>query len=585
VKEQNPVIEEIRQKADIVSIVSDYVALKKRGRNYLGLCPFHSEKTASFTVSQEKQLFHCFGCGEGGNVFSFIMKMENIGFWESVKILADKLSIPFDSSSYQPGEDMQQKNLALEINSSAADFFSSQLPGSAVATEYIKKRGLGEKVVSFFKIGYSPESWDKLYKHLVSKGFMPKDIEKAGLIVQKAGDTVSYYDRFRNRLMIPIFDIKGRIVGFGARSLDGSEPKYLNSPDSPVYSKGNILYGLNFSKEEIKTKDSVLIVEGYMDFISCFSNGIKNVAASSGTALTMNHAKTLQRFTSNFMLVFDSDAAGSLATERSIELLKELGIYPKIVPVIGGKDPDELIRKEGPQKFLDLVKEAVPWLKYKLEAAISRHNTKEAEGKSKALRQSAAILSTEQDQIIRREYAKFISQKLGVDLDAIESEIRRRSYYSRSAGKIDQPKKPLSKDKIAEKVLIKFAAEDNKALELIRSQVETGDFSDEQCKTIFDVVALKAEGSGPAEAAKIVESLDGETKKAFSEIMLMEFEFDDKDKALNDCINVLRLGKMKKRLAALRHEISEAETKNDYPRITALQEEYKKCHSEMRSMQ
>ncbi len=583
-KEQNPAIEEIRQKADIVEVVSDYVALKKRGKNHLALCPFHSEKTPSFTVSQEKQLFHCFGCGEGGNVFSFLMKIENITFWEAAKLLAEKYSVALDIPDFKPGQDASRRKLLFDISYAAADFFSLQLAGSKTASDYIKMRGLSEKTVAFFKLGFAPEGWDNLYRHLLSKGFMPKDIEAAGLILARADRANSYYDRFRNRLMIPVFDIKGNIAGFGARSLDGAEPKYLNSPDSPIYNKSNILYGLNFSKDEIKKQDSVLIVEGYMDFIGCFAAGVKNAAASSGTALTTSHAKILQRLTNNFFLVFDSDNAGSLATERSIALLRELEIYPKVVSLKGGKDPDEIIKKEGPEKFIELVKAAVPWLQYKIERAISRHNIKETEGKARAVKESALILAGEKDQVIKKEYCKFVASKLHVEPETVEAEARRGSVYSRYPSKTGQLKKPATKDRTAEKMILKFATESKEALTLIRIGIEPEDFSDESSRAVFNALISAPENASTDLAAAIVQELDEEARKTFAGIMLEEFESDNREKALEDCINVLKAGRIKKRLSHLRAGMNEAEKKADFAEISRLQEEYKRCHEEIRAV-
>lgn len=577
-KEQNPAIEEIRQKADIVDVVSDYVALKKRGKNHLALCPFHSEKTPSFTVNQEKQLYHCFGCGEGGNVFSFVMKMEGLSFWEAARILAEKYSVQLDIPDHGPGQDLSRKKLLFDITAAAADFFSGQLAQSP-ASAYIKGRGLTEDAVRHFKLGYSPEGWDNLYRHLLSKGFMPKDIEAAGLILPRADRQNSYYDRFRNRLMIPVFDIKGNVAGFGARSLDGAEPKYLNSPDSPIYNKSNILYGLNFSRDAIKKEDCVLIVEGYMDLISCFSSGIKNIAASSGTALTSSHARTLQRFTGNFSLVFDGDRAGELATDRTISMLRELEIYPKIVRLEGGKDPDEIIRNRGAEALREQIKKAVPWLKYRIEAAINRHNTKEAEGKARALKDSAKALSSEKDQVLRKEYAKLIASRLGLETETVESEIRRGFFYSRYPSRGAQLKKPSPKKLTAEKMVLKFASESGDTLVRIKQEIGPEYFSDDRFKAVFNALA----SSNSVTAADVAGTLDEDARKAFSGIMLEEFEFDNREKALEDCINVLKTERIKDRMQELRARISEAEKKADPEAVPALQEEYKKCHEEIRA--
>ena len=582
---ENTTIDEIRSRADIVTVVSDYVALKKRGKNYLGLCPFHSEKTASFTVSQEKQLFHCFGCSEGGNVFSFIMKMEKVPFAESAKILADKLGITLKEGERASGRETSSNQKLTEILEFAVKFYEKQLPRSESAVAYITKRGLSKETLSAFRIGYSPESWDSLYRYLVIEGFLPKDIEKAGLIIPREGNT-SYYDRFRNRLMIPIFDHKGKPIAFGARSLDGSEPKYINSPESPLYNKGSVLYGLDLSKEHIREQDSVLIMEGYMDVISAYSAGFRNVVASSGTALTAAHAKLLQRLTANFVLVFDSDAAGSQATERSISLLGDIAIYPKIAELSGGKDPDEIIRKEGPERFASLLGSAVPWLKYRIEKISGKYDLKEVEGKAKALKESAAVIAKEKDPVIRDGYIKLLSLMLNIDTESVSSEVKRLGYYGRSAptGRREPINKPLSKLIKAEMALIKLAVEDPDSRRLITGELNSGDFADAGTRQIFEMIAALPPVIEGNVAPAIIDSLADEgAKKLFSSIMFDESELEDRDRALSDCINVIKMNKLKDRLDGLRTRIFEAEKKADTDTLSSLQGEYKKCHEEMRA--
>lgn len=577
------IIDEIREKSDIVSIVSDYVALRKRGRNYLALCPFHSEKTPSFTVSQEKQLYHCFGCGEGGNAISFMMKIDNLSFQEAVKHLADKAGVACEISGGAPSKERSANQLLYEINLAAGEFFRAQLPKSDTAVEYVKKRGLDKEALASSGIGYSLESWDALYRHLTSKGYLPKDIEKAGLIIPRDG-TSSFYDRFRNRLMIPVRDIKGRTVGFGARSLDGSDPKYLNSPDSPVYNKGNILYGLDKAKDAIKENDSVLIVEGYMDQIACFNNGFRNTVASSGTALTVNHAKVLQRSTANFILVFDSDTAGSLATERSIELLGQIGIYPKIAPLSGGKDPDEIIKKEGKEKFAALIGSAVPWMKYKIGKITGRHNIKEAEGKSKALKEAAPVLARETDAVIQKEYIKSLAAALNIDSDTVTAEVKRLGYFRKNpfSGRSEPIKKPSSGTPKAEKAVIRLSAEDWKLRKIASAELSPSDFLDDSNRSIFLIIASAEE---TLDASRIVDLIEDDGAKArFSEIMLDEGEPENREKAMSDCIGAIKSNRVKVKLEEIRAQIRAAEEKQDLGALEALQSEYKKYHAEIRAI-
>ena len=590
----NSIIEEIRERADIVNIISDYVGLRKRGKNYLGSCPFHSEKTPSFTVSQEKQFFHCFGCGEGGNVYSFLMKIENIGFLESVKLLADKLGIPFDAPNVkqQDSASRDEKKVVFEIMEAACKFYCDFLASSERGKDYIKSRDLKKEAIEQFRIGFAPDSWDSLYKHLAKKGFLPKDIEKAGLILQKEGQT-SHYDRFRNRLMFPIFDLKGNVVAFGARSLDGlpagqagSEPKYLNSPDTPIYSKGNIIYGLNFSKDEIKLKDKVYIIEGYMDFISCYMAGIKNIAASSGTAITTNQAKLLQRYSSNITLVFDSDSAGLMAAERSIELLNESGILVKIASLKGEKDPDEIIKKEGKEKLIEMLETPLPWMQFKIERIVGRHDTKTIEGRSKAAKEIANMLSKEKDAVIRNEYAKIACIKLNIDPDVMLQEMRRSSYSEKSpySSKRQPMDKPDSKIAKAEDTVIRIAFEDTAFLEKLKIELTADDFSlpvnKVILKALFETAFSKAENSRHEVLVKIS---NDDAKKHFSQIILDNHEIMDISKTFEDCINVLKSNRAKSQIEDLKVHMRQAEKDGDHNKLVQLQEKYKEYHQLIRS--
>lgn len=580
---KNEVVEEIRSKIDIVDVVSDHVALRKRGKNFLGLCPFHNEKTASFTVSQEKQLFHCFGCGEGGNAFSFLMKIQNISFWEAAKILADKLGIPLEIDKRYDSHRDKDKDKVVEIMEAAVKFYISQIKTSSAAIEYFKKRGLDSGAVSTFKLGYSPDNWDSLYRHLVTAGFLPTDIEKAGLTISKEGG--SFYDRFRNRIMFPIFDVNSRPIGFGARSLDGSEPKYLNSPETSVYNKSNVLYGLNFSKDSIKRSNYSMIVEGYMDMIACYVNGFTNVVASSGTALTMNQVKVLRKFSENIVLIFDSDSAGSLATERSIEMLSVLGIYPKVAILSGGKDPDEILKKDGKERFAEILRASVPWLRYRIDNILKKHNIKDPEGKSKAIREAAVLLAKEKDSIIRNEYISLLSERTNTDKDMVSSEIKKIGYQKQGyERKEDAMKKPDSKLLKAEKLLIRLAVEDADLRNKILAEITPLDFSEGPRREIFEKISgLNPDNKTAFSSAVMDEIAADETKKHLSEILFDEHEFIEKDKMLSDCINVIKAGHTREKIELLRKEIDEAEKVKDLEKLSRLQNEFKTFHEELRA--
>ena len=329
-------IEKIRNTCDLVDLVSRYLPLKKTGSNYTGLCPFHSEKTPSFTVSDTKQLFHCFGCGQGGDIFTFIMKIENLSFVEAVKFLGDLYGIPIEEGSKTDDKLEAEKKLIYEINREAARFYYYNLINSREPLNYLKQRGIGRKIIKEFGLGYAPNKWDSILNFLKGKGYKIEDIEKTGLIGRRK-DNTGFYDKFRNRIIFPILDTRGRIIGFGGRVLDNTMPKYLNSQDTLVFNKGNNLYGLNLVKKYSDRK-RIILVEGYMDVISLYNHGINYSVASLGTAFTKSQAKLLKRFGQDVYICYDSDNAGINATIRTINILRSEEIEPRIILLPQGKD-------------------------------------------------------------------------------------------------------------------------------------------------------------------------------------------------------------------------------------------------------
>jgi len=348
-------IDQVRGASDIVDIISEYVPLKKKGANYFGLCPFHAEKTPSFSVNQAKQIYHCFGCGEGGNVFTFLMNHDKLGFTEALKLLARKSGIKLP----KPQQDKKTADLNDQLyyaNSVANAYFKQTLNQknlSEKAKTFLKQRGVDSTAEEKFSLGYAPDKWDGFLSFAQSKGLDPKILVTAGLIVPKS-DGKGYVDRFRDRLMFPIFNISGKIVGFGGRTLNPKEEaKYMNSPETPIYQKGKILYGLSFSKDSIREEGKAIIVEGYMDFISLFQAGIKNLVATSGTAFTTDQARLLSRHAQEVFLLFDSDSAGQQAAVRSLDILFDQGFEVKIVSFPQGEDPDSYVKKSGSEKTFE----------------------------------------------------------------------------------------------------------------------------------------------------------------------------------------------------------------------------------------
>ena len=443
------IIQRIKDENDIVNVVSETVKLKKAGRNYLGLCPFHHEKTPSFSVSQEKQIYKCFGCGEVGNSITFIMKTKNLPFIESVKYLAEKANINIEPTYGTENPKIKEKNIKLyEINTEAAKFYFKNLQGNKKIIEYFIKRGLVNKTIRKFGLGYAEEGWKNLIFYLKKKGYTELDLLNAGLIIK--GNNNSFYDRFRNRVIFPVFDIKGRVIGFGGRVLDDSKPKYLNSPETEVFKKGINLYALNFAIKENKDR-AMIIVEGYMDCISLHQYGITNVVASLGTALTVEQAKLLKRYADKIIISYDSDLAGQSATSRGLEILRKEGFEIKVLILPEGKDPDEYIRNNGKEAFLALINNSIPFLEYKIKAARSGINLRNKEMMIKYMEKVCEIVS-DLDPIERDVYIKKASEETGIKEQAIYDLLNEKNKKN-----VNKLKKTNIMDKIGQNLYLEPA--------------------------------------------------------------------------------------------------------------------------------
>ncbi len=413
-------IDRIREAADIVDVVSSYLPLKKSGANFTARCPFHTEKSPSFNVNPARQIWHCFGCGEGGNVITFVMKHENMSFPDALALLAARAGIPLPRD--KEGED---NSYIYNINKMAAEFYQQQLKNAPpFVAEYIKKRALAAETVEKFRIGYAPDAWDSLYRHLVDKKITLNEIGKAGLTkLSSAGNPI---DRFRNRLIFPIMDEHNRVIAFGGRALADDEkgPKYLNSPETPAYNKSRVLYALNFAAAKARAANRIMIVEGYMDAIALHQGGFENVAATSGTAFTAQQCRALKRYTHNLVMIFDGDEAGRRAAARATEVAAELEIRPSVAMLPGGVDPDDLIKQGGPAAFEEIVKNARPYMTYLIEQACRKFDVATPEGKADAIRSLLPELSRVAGPIERASYVELLSERTGIPASAISGQIR-----------------------------------------------------------------------------------------------------------------------------------------------------------------
>ena len=448
VRYSEELIEEIKNSNDIVDVISQYVNLKRSGRNFFGLCPFHKEKSPSFSVSPDKQIFHCFGCGAGGNVIHFISKIENADFKEAIGILANRAGIELPTlNNYEDNKTALLKSKVYEINQIAAEFYHQNLykPTSKIGQEYIKKRKLDNRTLKSFLIGYSG-NFDELYRILKQKGFTEEEI-LASSLVNKTDDG-KYIDRFRKRVMFPIQDTRNKVIAFGGRVTDDSKPKYINSPENIVYSKGRHLFGLNVAKRgELK---NIIIVEGYMDAISLYQRGITNVVASLGTALTEAQGRLLRRYSERVTIGYDSDGAGQAATLRGLEILQNIGCDVRILQISGAKDPDEYVIKYGPERFLKCVEQAISLVEFKVKMLKQSLNLDNINDKIKFLNQVAKILSNVTNSIERELYVEKIANEYNVSKEAIYGEVNKLIYAKNTGEKtLEKPivKKEIKKEK------------------------------------------------------------------------------------------------------------------------------------------
>jgi len=417
-------ISEIIEKNDIVDVISEYMALKRSGSNYTALCPFHSEKTPSFSVSSSKQIFNCFGCGVGGNVITFIQKIERINFVEAVKMLSERAGIQLDEDKDPKGlERAKLKRTLYKINTEAARFFHINLNKSPRALEYLKRRGLSEAIIKRFGLGFAPDKWQELTDFLKREGYEIELLYKAGLIVKnKDGDR--YYDKFRNRIMFPIIDLKGNVIAFGGRVTDDSKPKYLNSPDTPVFNKGYNIYGLNFVKK-IQNLENIIVVEGYMDAIALHQFGVENAVASLGTAFTEHQAKLLKRFSNEIIISYDSDLAGQTATLKGLSILEKEGCVVKVLSLPSGKDPDEYIRKEGMDAFKERIRKSVSLIEYQIESLKRGLDINNIQDRIKFTKGFSEILKDVDSNVEVDAYIKKYSSIMKVNEAALYAELRR----------------------------------------------------------------------------------------------------------------------------------------------------------------
>ena len=598
-------IDDLRRQADIVRVIQDYVSLKKKGANWMACCPFHQEKSPSFSVNPAKDIFYCFGCAKGGSVFNFVMEMERVAFPEAVRIVAEKTNVPLPALEQDKRYDArrQEADEVIELNSWALEWWEQQLTeGGAEARagrEYVEGRGIKEETRKVFRLGYAPDSWDALVSHLKRKGASAGQIERSGLVVKKDGGGV--YDRFRGRVVFPVLDAQGRPVAFGGRVLTKEqEPKYLNSPETAAYTKGRHLYGLHQTRDEIRKKKFAILVEGYLDLIVPFQAGVRNVVASLGTALTPEQAKLLGRFARQVVVNYDGDKAGVAAAKRAIETLLAEDFEVKILVLPDGADPDEFITAHGVEAYHERRGAASPYIQFVLEQATRERNLRRPEDKAAAVEEALLFVRAVRHPVQQREYFDITMDALRIDDAGLRQQLwrttrsataansMRRNDYQPDARAADAAtstsvqqqvmRAEMVPPTVAEQRLLELLVHDAELRRRVLPQMEAGDYEDLPTAGIFralieideagaevDFGTLAARTADDPAAADLVPLLlMGESARADGEAL------DEVEAEAESCLGALRLMNVERRLKDLTVEIAAAERAGDEARRNEL---------------
>ena len=562
VRYSEELIEEIRSSNDIIDVISKYVTLKRSGRNFFGLCPFHKEKSPSFAVSPDKQIFHCFGCGAGGNVIHFISKIEGLDFKDTLELLANRVNIELPTlDNLEDDKTARLKSKVYEINKIAAEFYHENLykPTSKIAQEYIKKRKLDNRTLKAFLIGYAG-NFNELYLLLKQKGYTEEEMLASSLV--KRTENGGYMDSFRKRLMFPIQDVRERVIAFGGRVLDDSKPKYINSPENIVYSKGRNLFGLNVAKKHDTKK--IVIVEGYMDAISLYQRGITNVVASLGTAMTEAQGRLLRRYSEQVILGYDADGAGQAAILRGMEILQNLGCDIRVLQIEGAKDPDEYVLKYGPERFQKCVDNAISLVEFKVKVLLKELNIENTNDKIKFLNEIAKILAKVTNQMEREIYVDKIAKEYKISKEAIYAEVNKLMYKDNQGSKKLEKKvvtmvpKEEKGNNVSEAVLKRenlviylLINEYSKCYEKIKNLITLDYIQDDTNKQILKKMYEEFE-KGNSNTSQLLDWFqDEKVISHITEIMAGDFEITDVNKAIDDLISIYE----KEKLISRRNEI------------------------------
>ena len=553
-------LEEIQQRCDIVDLIGQYIPLKKAGRNFKALCPFHHEKTPSFTVNPDKQIFHCFGCGVGGDVFAFIMKHERLEFPEAVAQLAERSGVVLETPPESAAAPSTSQAAALyKINELAARFFQAQLEKSAAAgpaRAYLEERGITGPTAQLFRLGYALSGWDSLRTFLQSRRVPESFQEQSGLVVR--GSQGKLYDRFRNRVMFPIANAQGKIVGFGGRLLpgaaaasrnEGAQPKYVNSPETAVYSKGRMLYGLNVSKSEIPRRDAVLVVEGYFDMIVPYQAGVRNIVASLGTAFTPEQVRLLKRYTRTVVLVYDADTAGQDASLRSLEMLLIEGMDVRVASLTAGDDPDAYVRRYGADAFRALADQAASLFDYSLHMYRQRFGGTAPEAAGRVAAAMLGLVGRVKEPVLRALYVRRLSEALNISEQLICEELHRQKEPGRRSSSMPAARRATS----AEHLLVMMLVSGPERIALARQELNPEEFSD---PAVREIIQQLYASTTEASATLLMQRLaTEEARQLLAEVLAADWGVEDEDKAFAQCLRRIKADGLDVNRKQILHEI------------------------------
>lgn len=563
------IVDEIKSRCNIVDVVGRVVPLKKAGSNYKGICPFHNEKTPSFVVSETKQIFTCFGCGATGDVLGFVMRYYNLEFRGAVEMLAKEYGISLDGAF----KSNKNKDELYEINRLAARFFYRALRERAnPGYTYMKNRGISEEIMNKFGIGYADDRWDSLYLHLKDQGIEEAKMMEVGLL-SKSGEGGRYFDKFRGRVIFPILNTGGKVIGFGGRIIGDGEPKYLNSPESSVFLKKNNLYGLNLTGKEVRKEDSIILVEGYMDVVSLYQSGVRNVSASLGTALTENQARLIRRYTRNVVLSYDADQAGQNAALRGLDILYKAECRAKVLKVTEGKDPDEFVKSKGRKAFLELADKAMPYGDFKLNMAKSRYDLDDEMQRIDFLRDAVVILRSMKP-VEADLYIKKLADETGISEGAIRFEYsgnnsQEKNFSGRRTGEEDASRERSVSVPVLEQDLIKLMLMDRSYIRL-PEDIEDVAFSGGPGKNIYEAIKRMDDGSRSIDIDRLREMLDETDAAALSGIEGKMIPPGSEDVIFKDCVDRIRRNSLKRQEEEIIIKLSMADEEENHEEIIRL---------------